>query len=57
MRLNGYPYNDLVICKDSPDYLAEYNTFDYQTYNMHMTSENSVVTSNLYTKSSHFALF
>ena len=21
MRLFGYPYNDLVICKDSPDYL------------------------------------
>ena len=36
---------------------AEYNTFDYQTYNMHMTCEHSVVTSNLYKKSSHFALF
>ena len=36
---------------------AEYNTFDYQTYKMHMTCENSVVTSNLYKKSSHFALF
>ena len=23
MRLFGYPYNDLVICKDSPDYLAK----------------------------------
>ena len=22
MRLFGYPYNDLVICKDSPDYLV-----------------------------------
>ena len=22
MRLFGYPYNDLVICKDSPDYLS-----------------------------------
>ena len=22
MRFFGYPYNDLVICKDSPDYLA-----------------------------------
>ena len=22
MRLFGYPYNDLVICKDSPDYLC-----------------------------------
>ena len=22
MRLFGYPYNDLVICKDSPDNLA-----------------------------------
>ena len=22
MRLFGYPYNDLVICKDSPDYLG-----------------------------------
>ena len=22
MRLFGYPYNDLVICKDSPDYLT-----------------------------------
>ena len=21
MRFFGYPYNDLVICKDSPDYL------------------------------------
>ena len=21
MRLFGYPYNDLVMCKDSPDYL------------------------------------
>ena len=36
---------------------AEHNTFDYRTYNMHMTCENSVVTSNLYKKSSHFALF
>ena len=24
MRYFGYPYNDLVICKDSPDYLALY---------------------------------
>ena len=23
MRLFGYPYNDLVICKDSPDYLCK----------------------------------
>ena len=23
MRFFGYPYNDLVICKDSPDYLPE----------------------------------
>ena len=22
MRLFGYPYNDMVICKDSPDYLS-----------------------------------
>ena len=22
MRFFGYPYNDLVICKDSPDYLG-----------------------------------
>ena len=22
MRFFGYPYNDLVICKDSPDYLT-----------------------------------
>ena len=22
MRFFGYPYNDLVICKDSPDYLV-----------------------------------
>ena len=34
----------------------EYNTFDYKTCNMHMTCENNVVTSNLYKKSSHFAL-
>ena len=28
MRLFGYPYNnDLVICKDSPDYLSEHNLF------------------------------
>ena len=27
MRLFGYPYNDLVICKDSPDYLAEQYNF------------------------------
>ena len=25
MRLFGYPYNDLVICKDSPDYLLKSN--------------------------------
>ena len=25
MRLFGYPYNDLVICKDSPDYLTSYH--------------------------------
>ena len=36
---------------------AEYNTFDCQTCNMHMTCENGVETSNLYKKSSHFALF
>ena len=24
MRLFGYLYNDLVICKDSPDYLTIY---------------------------------
>ena len=24
MRFFGYPYNDLVICKDSPDYLSMY---------------------------------
>ena len=36
---------------------AEYNTFDYKTYNMHKTCENSGVTSNLYKKSLHFALF
>ena len=24
MRLFGYPYNDLVICKDSPDYLDQF---------------------------------
>ena len=23
MRFLGYPYNDLVICKDSPDYLTD----------------------------------
>ena len=29
MRLFGYPYNDLVICKDSPDYLImDKITFD-----------------------------
>ena len=28
MRLFGYPYNDLVICKDSPDYLGcPYNIY------------------------------
>ena len=24
MRLFGYPYNDLVLCKDSPDYLEDH---------------------------------
>ena len=28
MRLFGYPYNDLVICKDSPDYLHDYHDDD-----------------------------
>ena len=28
MRLFGYPYNDLVICKDSPDYLGVYKLID-----------------------------
>ena len=28
MRLFGYPYNDLVICKDSPDYLDFSKAFD-----------------------------
>ena len=27
MRLFGYPYNDLVICKDSPDYLSQHRMF------------------------------
>ena len=27
MRFFGYPYNDLVICKDSPDYLAFQNGY------------------------------
>ena len=27
MRFFGYPYNDLVICKDSPDYLGRTNDF------------------------------
>ena len=36
---------------------AEDNTFDYQTCDMHMTCENSAVTSNLYKKSSHFDIF
>ena len=27
MRLFGYPYNDLVICKDSPDYLLNYYSY------------------------------
>ena len=26
MRLFGYPYNDLVMCKDSPDYLGKHYT-------------------------------
>ena len=35
MRLFGYPYNDLVICKDSPDYLVlpiVEITYDINTY-------------------------
>ena len=28
MRLFGYPYNDLVICKDSPDYLGVFKLLD-----------------------------
>ena len=30
MRLFGYPYNDLVICKDSPDYLGFQYNFLYK---------------------------
>ena len=29
MRLFGYPYNDLVICKDSPDYLQSMKAYQY----------------------------
>ena len=25
MRVFGYPYNDLVICKDGPDYLLSFH--------------------------------
>ena len=32
MRFFGYPYNDLVICKDSPDYLVvRYNFCDVRS--------------------------
>ena len=35
MRLFGYPYNDLVICKDSPDYLTTLrNLANYLNMNM-----------------------
>ena len=30
MRFYGYPYNDLVICKDSPDYLAPHYDYEFQ---------------------------
>ena len=33
MRLFGYPYNDLVICKDSPDYLKESINLMSRLYN------------------------
>ena len=32
MRLFGYPYNDLVICKDSPDYLVICKSFVIMNY-------------------------
>ena len=32
MRLFGYPYNDLVKCKDSPDYLIDLQDFTYKNY-------------------------
>ena len=36
---------------------AKYNIFVYQTYNMHMTCQNGVVTSNSQEKSSLFGRF
>ena len=30
MRYFGYPYNDLVICRDSPDYLGTWHPLPLQ---------------------------
>ena len=43
MRLFGYPYNnDLVICKDSPDYLTFINiSHDLHNYRFHSCMERT----------------
>ena len=37
----GYPYNDLVICKDSTDYLVEYIVFIHVEYLTTLMNQNT----------------
>ena len=53
MRFFGYPYNDLVICKDSPDYLSLHSHHIITTYVRTATRSTLKVEANL-TQILHF---